>query len=192
MRSIRVFAVLVIIFGAMLPKVSLASEFSNNDINTNIVNIQPNNFEELILPGSALTKVPTEGIFPEAQIVTSEADERLDQILAKWKNKQLDKWNMLPDKPFIVNASAYTAAADECGNSKGITSSGLKVQADRTIACPQQFPFGAKIAIDGMGTYVCEDRGGAIKGNHIDIYMQTKQEAFAFGRQSLTAHVIIE
>ena len=41
-----------------------------------------------------------------------------------------------------------------------------------------------------MGTYTCEDRGGAIKGNKIDIYMETKKEAFKFGRQHLTAEIV--
>ena len=41
-----------------------------------------------------------------------------------------------------------------------------------------------------MGEFRCEDRGGAIKGNKIDIYMETKAEAFAFGRRNLTARVI--
>ena len=50
--------------------------------------------------------------------------------------------------------------------------------------------MGTKIEIDGMGTYVCEDRGGAIKANHFDIYMPTKQEAFAFGRRNLVAMVV--
>jgi 3D (Asp-Asp-Asp) domain-containing protein len=89
-----------------------------------------------------------------------------------------------------VNASAYTAAADECGKSDGITSSGVKVQAKRTLACPPEYPFGAKIEIDGVGVLQCEDRGGAIKGNHFDIYMETKSEAFAFGRRNLTARVV--
>lgn len=113
-----------------------------------------------------------------------------DKILNRWKEKQAQMWNSLPKGPFVVNASAYTAAADECGKSDGITSSGLKVAEKRTLACPPSFPFGTKIAIEGMGTYRCEDRGGAIKGNHVDIYVETKTEAFAFGRQNLTAEVI--
>lgn len=113
-----------------------------------------------------------------------------EKILARWKEKQAHLWKSLPTEPFTINASAYTAAADECGKSDGITSSGLKVQEKRTLACPANLPFGTKIAITGMGEFRCEDRGGAIKGNHIDIYMQTKGEAFAFGRQNLTAQVI--
>jgi 3D (Asp-Asp-Asp) domain-containing protein len=111
-----------------------------------------------------------------------------DKALAKWKNKQ--KSANLPDEEFTINASAYTAAADECGKSDGVTASGLKVKENRTLACPPMYPFGTKIKIDGMGTYVCEDRGGAIKVNHFDIYMETKKEAFAFGRKNLSAQVV--
>lgn len=113
-----------------------------------------------------------------------------EKTLERWKQKQAHLWTVLPKEKFVVNASAYTAAADECGKSDGVTASGLKVAQKRTLACPASFPFGAKINIEGMGEFRCEDRGGAIKGNKIDIYMETKQEAFAFGRRNLLAEVI--
>lgn len=122
--------------------------------------------------------------------VPSPEESRDDALLAVWKEKQLGKWLSLPKEKFVVNASAYTASADECGNSNGVTSSGLKVEEGRTIACPPEFPFGAKIYIEGIGERRCEDRGGAIKGNHIDIYVETKAEAFAFGRKNLDAYVV--
>jgi 3D (Asp-Asp-Asp) domain-containing protein len=116
------------------------------------------------------------------------ADEKK---LARWKEKQAHLWAKLETrKRFTINASAYTAAADECGKSDGITASGLMVSENRTLACPPNYPFGAKIAIEGMGEFRCEDRGGAIKGNKFDIYMETKSEAFAFGRQHLKAEII--
>jgi len=103
---------------------------------------------------------------------------------------RLASYSRIPRGYFTINASAYTAAADECGKSDGITASGQKVAEGRTLACPKGYAFGTKIEIDGMGTYVCEDRGGAIKGNHFDIYMQTKKQAFAFGRRNLLAQII--
>jgi 3D (Asp-Asp-Asp) domain-containing protein len=112
------------------------------------------------------------------------------QYSKMYKNKLLSENFILPRGSFVVNASAYTAAADECGKSDGITASGAKVQANHTLACPKQYQMGTKIEIDGMGTYVCEDRGGAIKANHFDIYMPTKAEAFAFGRRNLIAMVV--
>ncbi len=109
--------------------------------------------------------------------------------IANGEYKKAQYTEPIPEK-FTINASAYTAAADECGKSDGITASGNKVIPNRTLACPRSYEFGTKIYIEGMGTYVCEDRGGAIKGNHFDIYMKTKTEAFAFGRKNLTAYVL--
>ena len=122
--------------------------------------------------------------------VKSEEEIGRDETLAKWQERQKNLIGNLPNGKFTGNFSAYTAAADECGKSDGITASGLKVKIERTLACPPQYPFGTKVKIDGMGTFVCEDRGGAIKGNHFDIYVETKKEAFAFGRRHLDAEVI--
>ena len=93
-------------------------------------------------------------------------------------------------KKLIANLSAYTAAADECGKSDGITASGKKVTPNRTLACPKNYKFGTKVYIEGMGEYTCEDRGGAIKGNKFDIYVVTKAEAFSFGRRNMEVTVL--
>jgi 3D (Asp-Asp-Asp) domain-containing protein len=120
--------------------------------------------------------------------VKTEEELQREAVLARFEEKR--RLASYPQGKFVINASAYTAAADECGKSDGITASGLKVKEKETIACPPHFPFGTKLNVEGMGTYVCEDRGGAIKNNHIDIYMETKKEAFAFGRRNLLAEVV--
>ncbi len=190
MRIIKIALILLGLVAMLLPSMTLASETSNPDIKTNI------NFSaisSLFLPSLVLakekTETATEGIVAQVPEKTQE-ELKNEEILAKWKPKQADKWASLPTEAFTINASAYTAAADECGNSKGITASGIKVAVKRTIACPPTFPFGARLEIEGYGTFVCEDRGGAIKGNHIDIYVETKSEAFAFGRRNLTAKIV--
>ena len=137
-----------------------------------------------------LGKTPQVGVNPEQR--SDEVTSREDVVLSAWKIKQAPQWAKLPKGKFTVNASAYTASADECDNDLGITASGLPVTKNLTLACPPEFPFGAKVMIEGVGVLRCEDRGGAIKGNHFDIYMETKNEAFAFGRKDLTAEVIFE
>lgn len=129
-----------------------------------------------------------EGISPYTE--KEKAQLLYDKKMNYWKEKQKQYWKALPKGKFEMNASAYTAAADECGKSDGITASGIKVKENRTLACPPQYPFGARIHIEGMGIYTCEDRGGIIKGNKFDIYMETKREAFDFGRQNLMAYVV--
>lgn len=77
--------------------------------------------------------------------------------------------------------SAYCHCAKCCGKSNGITATGTKVAANRTIAVdPRVIPLGSKVIIDG-NTYVAEDTGGAIKGNRIDMYFATHQEALNWG-----------
>jgi 3D (Asp-Asp-Asp) domain-containing protein len=82
-------------------------------------------------------------------------------------------------------ATAYCPCKKCCGeNAKGITASGTKVQANRTIAVdPKVIPLGSKVHIEGYGDYVAEDKGGAIKGNKIDIFFPDHQSALNFGRK---------
>lgn len=64
------------------------------------------------------------------------------------------------------------------------TSSGTIPTAGRTIATdPSVIPTGYKVVIDGH-TYIAEDTGGGIKGNRIDIYFDTHQEALNWGVQT--------
>jgi 3D (Asp-Asp-Asp) domain-containing protein len=178
MRIISILVTLPVVWVMLFPHTALAAEIANTNTQINF-DIQEN---------SLLGLHPAPYSFEGYEPVKSEEETARENKLARFKDK-LEK-AILPKGKFIVNASAYTAAADECGKSDGITASGVKVKENRTLACPSNFPFGAKIKIAGMGTYVCEDRGGAIKNNHIDIYMKTKKEAFAFGRKNLEAEVI--
>lgn len=66
-----------------------------------------------------------------------------------------------------------------------ITASGAKVEAGRTIAADTNIlPFGTKVWIEGFGWREVQDRGGAIKGNKIDIAVDSRAEAFKIGRQN--------
>lgn len=187
MRIIRIVVILLAALAIILPQLASANETINTDTNTK------NTFSyiySLLVPEPAKAQEQVQMIEEQKEAEKTPQDLEKEAILAKWREKQTVKWANLPKESFTINASAYTASADECDNDLGITASGIKVQAKRTIACPPEFPFGAKLEIEGLGTYVCEDRGGAIKGNHIDIYVETKNEAFAFGRQNLSAKVV--
>ncbi len=63
------------------------------------------------------------------------------------------------------------------------TASGTTPTAGRTIAADLNIlPYGTIVYIDGHA-YTVEDKGGAIKGNHIDIYFNTHEEAVNFSIQ---------
>lgn len=80
--------------------------------------------------------------------------------------------------------TAYCPCEKCCGKSDGITASGEKAIEGVTVAADTDvLPFGTKVIIDG-NTYTVQDRGGAIKGNRIDLYFDSHQEALNFGRQT--------
>ena len=174
---------LILGFGSMV-ETAKADESNQTKINFNIT-------QNILMLGQtnvcmAEELTPTEEIPVEKNV---EEVKRENNIV---ETKKVPINSDLPKVKFVVNASAYTAAADECGKSDGITASGKKVKENETLACPKSFPFGTKVRIEGYGTYICQDRGGAIKGNKVDIYMETKAQAFAFGRRNLVAEIVIE
>lgn len=72
-----------------------------------------------------------------------------------------------------------------------VTASGNPAIAGWSIAAPKEFPFGTKIMIDGQ-IYSVEDRGGAITGNHFDIYCNTHEEALHFNMRTTSAYLVVE
>lgn len=66
-----------------------------------------------------------------------------------------------------------------------VTASGAKTKPGVTVAAPKNIPFGTKVFIPGHGLRLVEDRGGAIKGNKIDVCFKTRSEALEFGRRNI-------
>lgn len=84
--------------------------------------------------------------------------------------------------------TAYCSCAKCCGKTTGRTASGTQATAGRTVAAPAKFAFGTKLNIGGH-IYTVEDRGGAIQGNRIDIYVSSHSEALQWGVKYLPVSV---
>ena len=89
----------------------------------------------------------------------------------------------------IFKVTAYCSCAKCCGKVTGRTASGSHAVAGKTVAASGQFAFGTKLNINGQ-EYTVEDRGGAIQGNRIDIYMNSQAEAVAWGVKYLPVQVV--
>ena len=89
----------------------------------------------------------------------------------------------------IFKVTAYCSCDKCCGKTTGMTASGTKATAGHTVAASGQFAFGTKLIINGQ-EYTVEDRGGAIQGNRIDIYMNSHAEAVAWGVKYLPVQVV--
>ena len=89
-----------------------------------------------------------------------------------------------------VLATAYTSSRKECDDTPFITASGKRVFWG-VIAADHKFPFGTKIYIPYFKkTFIVLDRGGAIKGNRIDIWMLDKKSAIEFGKRKLEIYIL--
>lgn len=85
--------------------------------------------------------------------------------------------------------TAYCSCSKCCGKTTGITASGTRATAGRTVAASSKFAFGTKLNIGG-NIYTVEDRGGAIKGNRIDIYVDSHSAALQWGVRYLPVSVV--
>lgn len=102
-----------------------------------------------------------------------------------------------PESEWVVmDVSAYCLCAKCCGiwATKGlkdgvrVTASGVPAKG-LICAAPRLYPFGTVFEVQGVGSYVCEDRGGAIKGNKLDLLFESHPAAINFGRQELKVRV---
>ena len=73
-----------------------------------------------------------------------------------------------------------------------ITATGTKPTFGRTIAVdPTIIPYGSRVYIPEFDkTFIAEDCGGGIKGNKIDIYMNTEQECLNWGVRNITIYIL--
>lgn len=87
----------------------------------------------------------------------------------------------------LYTITAYCTCRVCCGIYSGYnrTASGTVPTSNRTVAVDTNvIPFGTKLVINGQ-VYVAEDRGGAIIGNHIDMFFYTHAEALRWGRRTM-------
>ncbi len=95
-------------------------------------------------------------------------------------------------KVIKVTATAYTCE----GKKWNITKSGAVARVGLIAVDPRVIPLGTRMYIESpdgsyvYGTAVAADTGGAIKGNKIDLYMDTYRECINFGRRTMMVYIL--
>lgn len=90
---------------------------------------------------------------------------------------------------FYFVATGYSAN-DPLQGTNNITASGKEIKKGMIAVDKKIIPLGTQIEIKDMGVFVAEDTGGKIRGNRIDIYFETKEEARNFGRQVIWIRIL--
>ena len=62
------------------------------------------------------------------------------------------------------------------GDGRGLTATGLKARFGVAAVDPRFIPLGTKLYIEGYGYAIAADTGGAIKGNRIDLCVDSKHQ----------------
>ncbi len=110
------------------------------------------------------------------------------QILPVFKIKSREEH--LGEPLGIFEVTGYCGCEKCCGLKGGLTKAEKIPKAGHTIAAdPEVLPMGSKVEIDDI-IYVVEDTGKLVKGNVIDIYFNTHEEAVRFGRQKINVYLV--
>lgn len=125
----------------------------------------------------------------QPEIVVVEEESSHEVILSK--NEEIERFRLLGE----FKVSAYCSCAiccEEWANNRpnGIVygASGEELVPYHSIAVDTDvIPYGKSVFIDGI-EYVAHDCGGAIKGNRIDIYMDSHEAAVEFGVKNMMVY----
>ncbi|WP_409291567.1 3D domain-containing protein [Peribacillus sp. SCS-37] len=89
-----------------------------------------------------------------------------------------------------VTATAYTASCRGCS---GITATGLNLKRNPNAKAisvdPRIIPLGTKVYVPGYGYAVAADKGSAVKGHKIDVFISSKSKALQWGRKTVKIKV---
>lgn len=84
-------------------------------------------------------------------------------------------------RKLVVKAYSYTGG--------GTTAMGTRARVGEIAVDPRVIPLGTNVYIEGVGARRAEDTGGNIKGNTIDIYMDTQAECIRWGVRYVTIYI---
>ena len=138
-------------------------------------------------------QIETEQQTPETVQTTPEnvSSQQSDdtEIIIKSDTEQSNEWESIE-----MRVTAYCPCPQCCGEySDGITACGHKIQpGDTFVAADSRYSFGTEMLIPGYSNNQpvrVLDRGGAIKGNRLDVFFATHEEALEWGVQYLEVNV---
>lgn len=173
-----------------IPFETITKDVSNGSETTNrVIQYGKNGIKEVTYKVKYKNSEEIERIELSSKVIKEPVD-KIVQIQTKVTSRSFSRGSgVTTASSGRYKVTAYCACMSCCGKTNGITASGTKATANRTVAAPSTFAFGTELVINGQ-TYIVEDRGGAIQGNRIDVYMNSHSEALAWGVRYLDVEVL--
>lgn len=84
-----------------------------------------------------------------------------------------------------------TAYGLGCDAPNQVTAAGVHPAEGWTIAAdPAVLPIGSIVHIDGLGQRMVQDKGRLVRGNHLDVFMESCKAAGRWGRKERRVRVL--
>ncbi len=150
----------------------------------------PDNTQAVITTVAIQTPAPEPTIVEPTPTEVVRAEEMIEQAAAhiRWFNGR----PIRPARVLWMQVTAYSPDARSCGKfADGITATLHSVETNGgnlVAADTRLFPFGTLFSIEGYAdseVVPVMDRGGAIKGHHLDLLMPTHRQAIRWGNQRM-------
>lgn len=173
-----------------IPFETITKDVSNGSDTTNkVIQAGKNGIKEVTYKVKYKDDVEIERIELSSKVI-KEPVNKIVQIQTKVTSRSSSRGSAVTTASSgRYKVTAYCSCSKCCGKTNGITASGTRATANHTVAAPSTFAFGTQLVINGK-TYTVEDRGGAIQGNRIDIYMNSHSEALAWGVRYLDVEIV--
>lgn len=88
-----------------------------------------------------------------------------------------------PRKILYLEATAYTHTGNK-------TFTGVYPKIGTVAVDPKVIPLNSRLWIEGYGYGIAQDTGGLIKGNIIDLFMDTRAECLRWGRKKVNVYIL--
>lgn len=100
-----------------------------------------------------------------------------------------DRGSFTRAKIITMESTAYLPTD---GSGTGRTASGIQAKHGIVAVDPKVIKIGTLVYVEGYGLAVAADTGGAIKGNRIDVCIQSRSEAMRWGRRKVKVHIFTD
>lgn len=110
--------------------------------------------------------------------------EPTDHVLTLGTSATGESGEATVTREFTANTTAYTAGPGARG------STGQVVHYGTCAVDPSVIPYGSLLFIEGYGTAIANDCGGAVRGNIVDVYLNSTSACIQWGRRDCRAFIL--
>ena len=119
----------------------------------------------------------------ERQLLTSWVELEAQPRIVAYGSRAYPEVAAREGETLTVIATAYTHTGNR-------TATGIWPYRGIVAVDPRVIPLGTRLYVEGYGYAVAQDTGGLIKGNRIDVFLDSEEEAIQWGRREVTVRIL--